>query len=106
VCGPDGIAVFDALHRLCTVTESMLYAFDLCELDGVDYRTLPLRERKTRRARLVDRRLAGIAMVDYTDARGELTFEQACRMGLEGIVSKRLSRNKGKTASVTAFKVL
>jgi hypothetical protein len=26
-----------------------------------------------------------------TDARGELVFEQACRMGLEGIVSKRLS---------------
>jgi ATP-dependent DNA ligase len=30
-------------------------------------------------------------MVDHTDARGELVFEQACRMGLEGIVSKRLT---------------
>jgi bifunctional non-homologous end joining protein LigD len=30
-------------------------------------------------------------MVDHTDARGELVFDQACRMGLEGIVSKRLS---------------
>ena len=28
-------------------------------------------------------------MVDHTDARGELVFEQACRMSLEGIVSKR-----------------
>jgi bifunctional non-homologous end joining protein LigD len=26
VCGPDGVAVFDALHRRGTVTEAMLYA--------------------------------------------------------------------------------
>ena len=58
----------------------MLFAFDLLELDGVDYRPLPLRERKL--DRLVDRRLAGIAMV---------VFEQACKMGLKGIVSKRLT---------------
>jgi bifunctional non-homologous end joining protein LigD len=43
VCGPDGIAAFDALHRRGTVTEAMLFAFDLLELDGVDYRPLPLR---------------------------------------------------------------
>jgi len=35
VCVPDGIAIFDALHRRGTVTEAMLYAFDLLELDGV-----------------------------------------------------------------------
>ena len=29
VCGPDGIAIFDALHRRGTVTEAMLFAFDL-----------------------------------------------------------------------------
>jgi ATP-dependent DNA ligase len=92
VCGPNGIAVFDALHRRGTVTEAMLFAFDLLELDGVDYRPLPLSERKGRLARLVDRRLTGIVMNDHTDARGELVFEQACRMGLEGIVSKRLSK--------------
>jgi hypothetical protein len=31
-------------------------------------------------------------MNDHTDARGELVFQQACAMGLEGIVSKRLSK--------------
>jgi bifunctional non-homologous end joining protein LigD len=55
VCGPDGIAIFDALHRRGTVTEAMLYAFDLLELDGVDYRPLSLAERKKRLDRLVDR---------------------------------------------------
>jgi bifunctional non-homologous end joining protein LigD len=91
-CGPDGIAIFDALHRRGTVTEAMLYAFDLLELDGVDYWPLPLRKRKERLARLVDRRLTGIVVNDHTEASGELVFEQACRMGLEGIVSKRLSK--------------
>jgi bifunctional non-homologous end joining protein LigD len=82
----DGIAIFDARHRRGTVTE------DLLELDGVDFRPLPLGERKDRLARLVDRRLTGIVMNDHTDASGELVFQQACRMGLEGIVSKRLSK--------------
>jgi hypothetical protein len=34
VCGPDGIAVFDALHLRGTVTEALLFAFDLLKLDG------------------------------------------------------------------------
>jgi ATP-dependent DNA ligase len=38
VCGPDGVAVFDAHHRRGTVTEAMLYAFDLLELDGENLR--------------------------------------------------------------------
>jgi bifunctional non-homologous end joining protein LigD len=92
VCGPDGIAIFDALHRRGTVSEAMLYAFDLLEIDGVDYRPLPLGKRKDRLARLVDRRLTGIVMNDHTAASGDLVFHQACRMGLEGIVSKRLSK--------------
>jgi bifunctional non-homologous end joining protein LigD len=34
VCGSDGVAVFDALHRRGTVAEAMLYAFDLLELNS------------------------------------------------------------------------
>jgi bifunctional non-homologous end joining protein LigD len=48
VCRPDGVAIFDALHRRGTVTEAMLYAFDLLELDGVDLRALPFSDRKKR----------------------------------------------------------
>jgi ATP-dependent DNA ligase len=92
VCGPNGVVVFDTLHRRGTVTEAMLFAFDLLELNGVNSRPLPLRERKERLARLVDRRLTGIVLNEHTYARGELVFQQACRMGLEGIVSKRLSK--------------
>jgi bifunctional non-homologous end joining protein LigD len=32
VCGPDGVAIFDALHRRGTVTEAVLCAFDFQEV--------------------------------------------------------------------------
>jgi bifunctional non-homologous end joining protein LigD len=91
VCGPDGVAVFDALHRRGTVSEAMLYAFDLLELDGEDLRGLPLVDRKKRLRRLVARRSVGIVLSTHTADDGATIFRQACSMGLEGIVSKRLS---------------
>jgi bifunctional non-homologous end joining protein LigD len=66
VCGPDGVAVFDALHRRGTVSEAMLYAFDLLELDGEDLRALPLGDRKKRLARLLARRTMGIVLSTHT----------------------------------------
>jgi bifunctional non-homologous end joining protein LigD len=86
-----GVAVFDALHRRGRVSDAILQAFDLLELDGVDYRPLPLSRRKDRLVRLLARVPVGIALNEHTDARGELVFRQACAMGLEGIVSKRLT---------------
>jgi bifunctional non-homologous end joining protein LigD len=89
VCGPDGVAIFDGLHRRGTVSEAMLYAFDLLELDGEDLRGLPLSDRKKRLVRLVGRRRLGIVLSAHTADDGATIFLQA--MGLEGIVSKRLS---------------
>ena len=91
VCGPDGVAIFDALHRRGTVSEAMLYAFDLLELDGEDLRGMPLGDRKKRLARLLGGRRLGIVLSDHTDEDGATIFRQACVMGLEGIVSKRLT---------------
>jgi bifunctional non-homologous end joining protein LigD len=91
VCGSDGVAIFDALHRRGTVTEAMLYAFDLLELDGEDLRGLPLGDRKKRLARLVGKRRIGIVLTEHTSDDGAAIFQQACKLGLEGIVSKRLS---------------
>jgi bifunctional non-homologous end joining protein LigD len=91
VCGPDGIAIFDALHRHGTVSEAMLYAFDLLELDGEDLRHMPLVDRKKHLAKLVGKRRLGIVLSEHTDEDGTLVFMHACKMGLKGIVSKRLS---------------
>ena len=40
---------------------------------------------------LLARSRSGIVLSDHTDEDGATIFQQACRMGLEGIVSKRLS---------------
>jgi bifunctional non-homologous end joining protein LigD len=91
VCGADGVAVFDALHQRGKVREAILQAFDLLELNGEDFRPLSLGERKKRLARLLSRVTPGIMLNEHTDAAGALVFGQACAVGLEGIVSKRLA---------------
>jgi ATP-dependent DNA ligase len=63
----------------------------LLELDGEDLRGLPLGDRKKRLARLVGKRRVGIVLSEHTSDDGAAIFQQACRLGLEGIVSKRLS---------------
>ena len=72
----------------CTLSIS---SNDLLELDGEDLRVLPLGDRKKRLARLLGRRRVGIVLSAHTAEDGATVFQQACRMGLEGVVSKRLS---------------
>jgi bifunctional non-homologous end joining protein LigD len=91
VSGADGVAVFEALHRRRAVPDAILYAFDLLELNGKDLRVLPLGERKAKLARLLVGSSAGIVFNEHTAEDGALVFRHACMMGLEGIVSKRLS---------------
>jgi bifunctional non-homologous end joining protein LigD len=91
VSGADGVAAFDALHRRHKATDAMLYAFDVLELNGKDLRALPLGDRKAKLARLLARALAGIVFNEHTDEEGATVFRHACKLGLEGIVSKRLT---------------
>ena len=68
------------------------YVFDLLYLDGVDLRGSPLAERKRLLADLVAQSPTAFALRynDHLDQAGDDILPQACRMGLEGIVSKRL----------------
>jgi hypothetical protein len=50
-----------------------------------------LAERKAKLARLLARKPLGIVFNEHTDADGATVFRHACKLGLEGIVSKRLS---------------
>jgi bifunctional non-homologous end joining protein LigD len=52
-------------------------------------RSRPLAERKATLEQLPRRVSAGIAYSDHPDAPGADVIRQACRMGLEGIISKR-----------------
>jgi hypothetical protein len=64
---------------------------DALELDGEDMRPLPLGERKTKLARLLAGKPAGIVFNEHTDEDGTTVFRHACKLGFEGIVSKRLA---------------
>jgi bifunctional non-homologous end joining protein LigD len=81
----------------------MMYAFDLLELDGKDLRDLPLGDRKKQLRRLVGKRRLGIVLSEHTDEDGAVIFQQACKMGLEGIVSKRLSAPRFSVDLITLF---
>jgi bifunctional non-homologous end joining protein LigD len=91
VSGADGVAVFEALHRRRAAPDAILHAFDLLELSGKDLRPLPLVARKAMLAGLLAGSTAGIVFNEHTDQDGPTVFEHACRFGLEGIVSKRLT---------------
>ena len=67
----------------------VLMAFDLLEQDGTDLTGLSTLERKTRLRGLVADGPDQIRFSDHVVGQGEALFEQMCRDGLEGVVSKR-----------------
>jgi ATP-dependent DNA ligase len=87
-CGPDGLADFEKIHSRAYDDRIFLYAFDLLELNGVDYRPEPLEKRKLRLASLLAQ-TEGMRFVEHFEGNGVTIFEQACKLGFEGIVSKR-----------------
>jgi len=66
-----------------------LYAFDLIELNGDDLRREPLDTRKATLASVLRRAASDLRFNEHIDADGPTVFAHACKMGLEGIVSKR-----------------
>jgi bifunctional non-homologous end joining protein LigD len=68
------------------------FAFDLLFADGEDIRSLPLSERKKRLGALLDarRRATLIRYVEHFETGGEAVLRSACKLHLEGVVSKRL----------------
>ena len=68
----------------------MLCAFDLIELDGKDLRTQPIEGRKHALANLLFRERDGIIFNVHYDGDGAIIYRQACALGCEGIVSKRV----------------
>lgn len=64
-------------------------AFDLLYLDGHDLRPVPLIERKTGLASLLASASPIIRYSEHFEENGELVLRHACRLSLEGVVSKR-----------------
>jgi bifunctional non-homologous end joining protein LigD len=88
VCGKDGKSDFDKLLSGAHDASVFLYAFDLIELNAEDLRPAPLEHRKAKLEKLLARS-DGIRFSEHLDGDGAMIFEHACKLGLEGIVSKR-----------------
>jgi ATP-dependent DNA ligase len=67
-----------------------LFAFDLLELNGDDLRREPIELRKPELAKLLRNAQLGLQLNEHIAEPGDVVFHHACRLGLEGIVSKRL----------------
>ena len=70
---------------------AFLYAFDLLELDGTDMRREPIEVRKATLASILRKSRHGVRLNEHLEhPDGSWCSQHACKMGLEGIVSKRL----------------
>ncbi|MFZ2075324.1 MAG: DNA ligase [Xanthobacteraceae bacterium] len=90
VTNSDGLAVFDLIRHKRHGDAAVLIAFDLIELDGEDLRRSPIEHRKAKLAKLVRTPHPGIVLNEHYEGDGDIVFEHACKLGCEGIVSKRL----------------
>ncbi len=105
VLSKEGAASFSALQDALSRgrTDNMLYyAFDLLHLDGADLRSEPLAQRKAKLKALTA--AAGGSPVHYSEdfsEPGQTMLAHVCKMGLEGIVSKRADAayESGRAAS-------
>lgn len=94
VADEKGRSDFGRLQRALKTGEDALrfYAFDLLELDGEDLAKLPLVERKGRLSALLTQAPDSILYSDHIAGDGPKVLAECCRMGLEGIVSKRADK--------------
>ena len=89
--GPNGIADLPRLQARVHDKSAYACAFDLLAIDGIDTRALPLSERKAALAHLLSKAGPGIRYSEHVEGDGAQIFAQACRMGMEGIVSKQIT---------------
>ena len=87
-CDEDGMPNFDRIRYRRYDASVFLYAFDLIELSGDDLRREPLEVRKATLKSVLAKAGPGLRLNEHIEADGPTVFAHACKMGLEGIVSK------------------
>src|SRR6195256_1575033 len=110
---PNGAPDFSTLQAALSdgKTDNLIFfAFDLLFADGMDIRRLPLAERKAQLKELLETRAKGksklIRYVEHFESGGDAILQSACKLSLEGIVSKKLSApyRSGRSESWTKAK--
>ena len=97
----DGLAVFSLIRSYRNGLRATLCAFDLIEIDGEDLRWRTIEDRKSLLKRLNGNKHPGIAFNKHFDVEGSVVFHHACKLGCEGIVSKRMVRRIGSADRTT-----
>jgi bifunctional non-homologous end joining protein LigD len=88
-CDAQGVTAFHLLRHRRNESEAFLYAFDLLELNGA--RREPIEVRKATLTSILRKSRPGVRLNEHLEhPEGDVVFRHACKMGLEGIVSKRL----------------
>ncbi|MBR0819559.1 DNA ligase D [Bradyrhizobium liaoningense] len=87
----------------------IFFAFDLLFAEGLDCRRLPLGERKDRLRELLEagrKKSSQIRYVEHFESGGDAVLQSACKLELEGVVSKKLDApyRSGRTESWTKAK--
>ena len=109
-CDERGLATFQRLRHRRKESQAFLYAFNLLELNG--HRTCaesPLKFRKAKLASILRQSRHGVRLNEHLEHDcGQTVFQHACKMGLEGIVSKRLGSRyrSGRSPDWLKFKNL
>src|ERR671937_3269759 len=88
-CDDNGVTSFNRVRYRRHDESIFLYAFDLIKLNGDDFRRDPLEGRKAALEMILAKAGAGIRFNEHMDGDGETVFRHACKLGLEGIVTKR-----------------
>jgi bifunctional non-homologous end joining protein LigD len=107
----NGVSDFGALQEALAESRTdriAFYAFDLLWCEGRDLRPLPLVERKAELERLLAGAPEPVRFSESFEEEGEVLLRHACRLSLEGVVSKRRDDpyRSGRTTSWIKSKCL
>ena len=86
----NGVSEFDALHSRVNDENAIALAFDLLSFESDDLRKRPYVDRKATLRKVLGRSPRGIQYVGHLEGDGAEMFAAVCKLGLEGIVSKRM----------------
>lgn len=93
---PNGLSSFQALQNALSAGEGEglhYYLFDLLYLDGRDFRDEPLSARREALGRVLKKNREGVLRFsEGIQESHSRVFREACRQGLEGVISKRCDR--------------
>ena len=109
-----GISRFALLQEALSTgagNKLVFYAFDLLHLNGWNLSGAPLEKRKALLKRLLAGQISSRSAIQFSDhvvGDGRPLYDQACAMGLEGIISKRVAApyRSGRSKTWTKTKAL